>query len=76
MVVDEMALADRINEAAEQLNRYGGEPHYEEFGDLLEAVAELNDDIKHMRALPVVELQANNVRVALEIIMARYMRDQ
>lgn len=54
----------RIKDAMEELNRYGGYPDNRLVG-VLEALAELNDDLCHDRAPDVIQGAVNNVVQAL-----------
>lgn len=70
-----MALSDRIEEAAEQLNRYGGGPRYPEFADLLEEIAELNDNIWNLRTPQLCQERADRAAALIVAITERYKRE-
>jgi len=62
----------RIEEAIEQLIRYGGKPVDDCFYDLLEIIAALNDDIAHLRSIKIIEEQVEKAKTILDQIVENF----
>lgn len=58
-------------EIKNQLERYGGEPR-DEVLPLLDAVAELNDSLAHMRHAGVLRQHIASIHLKLIVIETRY----
>lgn len=65
------SLNYRVEQAAEQLVRYSGEPIFAEFADLLETLAELNDNIVHMRDIATCQTGADAIKLYADAIMIK-----
>jgi len=58
----------RMDNALEALRRYGGRPHDDEFIEILEELAELNDDLCHMRHQSVIAERIEKLCVLIAAI--------
>jgi hypothetical protein len=65
----------RVRESAEQLCRYGGQPCNEKFYAVLNSLADLNDDICHLRAFRLCTEKANEAKAMIDGIVLDYSRD-
>lgn len=64
----------RVEAAADQLCRYGGQPFYKEFYTVLEALVDMNDDLHHMRSVELIDEKARVAKNAIHAIMSKAIR--
>ena len=61
-------LVTRTYDVCGQLTRYGGAVFSDELASVLEALAELNDDLHHDRAKSVTQADLSELRERLEAL--------